>query len=907
MILRNLQRVVLIPQVLVLWFWARKYRVKNFRVFVRDVRVILRSGLFLSQHYHGLSKDPKPSGGFFQQTNAISHFLVIGAKEEFDPNPLFSVRFYLNAYPDVRQSQINPLIHYIYHGSKEGRSTHTLFDGAFYQRKISIDLKPPATSLGDFLRNGATAERNPCLLFDCKYYLSQKPDLTDYSNNPLIHYLEVGVHSGFDPHRYFSSTFYLERYRKEISEDTNALEYFMRVGGHEGHHPGPRFDSSYYLEVNPDIGKAGINPLVHYLEYGFLERRFPTDKYSLWVKRQKSKESSTKKYAQLIEQFRYRPRFSIIVPVFNTDAAALRAMLDSVLNQVYPYWELCLANDGSTEPQVRAILDQYQGRSPSIKVHHGPISRHISAASNAALEMATGEFIALLDHDDLLDHLALYENACLLNKFPKAEIIYSDEDKINQRGLRYEPFMKPDWSPELLLLQMYTGHLSVYKKELIDKVGGFREGYEGSQDYDLILRTSELTREIHHIPKVLYHWRTIEGSTAADPSAKEYAYVSGQKALQDAVTRRGLRAHAARIPRVHGMYSVTYSSADANATNEQGDLLPGTYDISFAEESTLSVSVVIPSLETAGRSKRLARLLVLLLPLLKHPGVQMVLVIGGDKPFDLSDARAQLATELLDTLSSLNPEEADLLVETSVKVVQSRGELRYSNLINAGVSSSESRFLCFIDESTSEIEHRAHDQGENWLVQLAAYANHREIGAVGGLIVDHERSVVISAGRAIDGDGNVADLHYGESTKSMGYFARLLGSSNCTAVRLGCLVMRRGVFNEIGDLDPQIPDDFADIDYGLRLRERGYRSVVLCQFHFSQLDHHSSNNSDRVSTLTRDIEYRRFLEKWSDKLPEQDPFYSPNLQFIDRSASYYLDVELPKEVLTSTHAKDLSA
>jgi GT2 family glycosyltransferase len=207
--------------------------------------------------------------------------------------------------------------------------------------------------------------------------------------------------------------------------------------------------------------------------------------------------------------------------------------------------------------------------------------------------------------------------------------------------------------------------------------------------------------------------------------------------------------------------------------------------------------------------------------------------------------------------------------------------------------------LCFLDESTSEIAHRIQGRGENWLGQLAAYVNHREIGAVGGLIVDHERSVVISAGRAIDGDGSVADLGYGESTKSAGYFARLLGSSNCTAVRLGCLVMRRDVFNEIGDLDQQIPDDLADVDYGLRLRGRGYRSVVLSQFHFSQLDHHSSNNSDRVSTLTRDIEYRRFLEKWSAKLPEQDPSYSPNLQFIDRSANFYLDVELPEEVLTT--------
>ena len=893
-IVRNLHRVFLIPQVLVLWFWAKKYRVKRFRVFVHDVLLIRRSGLFLMQHYPGVPRKLKPSVGFFRRLRVISHFVSVGAQEGLDPNPLFSIRFYLTAYPDVGESGINPLIHYIYHGGKEGRSTHTLFDGAFFQMQLKEDANSLDTPLGDFLKNGVSGDRNPCLLFDCAYYLSQEPDLTGYSDNPLIHYLEVGARSGFDPHKYFSSTYYLEHYPDEIPKGTSALEYFLRVGGHKGHQPSPRFDTYYYLEANPDIGKAGVIPLVHYLEFGFLERRFPTDQYTVWRTSQELIRPSLKECTKVIEQLRYQPRFSVVVPVFNTDAAALQDMLDSVLDQVYPHWELCLSNDGSTEPQVRTILDEYQARSALIKVCHGSASRHISAASNAALEMATGDFVALLDHDDLLDRFALFENACLINKHPKAEIIYSDEDKINQHGLRYEPFMKPDWSPELLLLQMYTGHLSVYKKELIDKVGGFREGYEGSQDYDLILRASELTQEIHHIPKVLYHWRTIEGSTAADPTAKEYAYVAGQKALQDAMSRRGLRAQASRIPRAHGMYSVTYGSADANVPNEQSDLLSATYDISFAEKPSLSVSVVIPSLETAGRSKRLARLLVLLLPLLKRRAVEVVLVIGGDKPFDLSDARAQLATELLDALSSTNPEEADLLVETRVKVVQPREELRVAGLINTGVRSSEGEFLCFLDDSTSEIKHRVYGREGDWLGQLAAYASHREIGAVGGLIVDHERSVVISSGRAISGDGAVADLHRDESIESAGYFARLLGSSNCTAVRSGCLVTRKEIFDEIGGLDQDIPDYFVDLDYGLRLRRSGYRSVVLSQFHFSQLDRFSTNSRDYKCDESSDSETARFLKKWDSELSAHDPSYSPNLRFMGGSALFQLNVDLPE-------------
>jgi len=898
MIVRNMHRVFLIPQVLVLWFWAKQYRATHLRIFVHDVLLIRRSGLFLLQYYRGVP--PKPGTGFFRELHAISHFVSSGAQEGLDPNPLFSIRFYLAAYPDVGESGINPLIHYIYHGGKEGRSTHALFDGEFFQRQLKEGFNSPDTPLGDFLKNRASGERNPCLLFDCRYYLSQKPDLRVFSGNPLIHYLEKGADSGFDPHRYFSSAYYRERYGAEISGGTNVLEYFLYEGGHKGHHPSPRFDTSYYLEVNPDIGKAGVIPLVHYLEFGFLERRFPTDQYSVWLKLQRSNEPSENECRLFIEQLQYRPRFSVIVPVFNTDAVALRAMLDSVLDQVYPYWELCLANDGSTKTQVRTILDEYQSQDSRIRVLHRPQTGHISAASNSALSLSTGDFVALLDHDDLLDRFALFENARLINEHPKAEIIYSDEDKINQRGLRYEPFMKPDWSPELLLLQMYTGHLSVYKKELIDQVGGFREGYEGSQDYDLMLRASERTQEIHHIPKVLYHWRTIEGSTAADPSAKEYAYVAGQKALQDAIERRGLRARASRIPRAHGMYSVSYEALKDGAENDNTASLSGAYDLSFLEGSTLPVSVVVPSLDSASQPRRLIDLLLLLLPYLNFPDLELVLVISGKKPFDLSEIRAQIAEHLRDEPCSISPEEADGLFETKVKVVQPREELGIAGLINVGVSSSGGEFVCLLDDSTTAIKHRVYGREGNWLGQMLAYVGHKEIGAVGGLIVDPEESVVISAGRAFCGDGAVADLHQGESIESAGYFARLLGSSNCTALRFGCLVTKRSVFDEVGGLDEEILDDLADLDYGLRLQAKGYRSVVLSQYHFFQRDPFFTEKINSADGRSSDLARQRLFQKWSSELPEYDPFYSPNLRFVGNSAKFQLDVDLPEETLASS-------
>ncbi len=881
-----------------MWFWAKKYRVKHLRIFVHDVLLIRRSGLFLLQYYRGVL--PKPGAGFFRQLHAISHFVSTGAQEGLDPNPLFSISFYLAAYPDVGASGINPLVHYIYHGGKEGRSTHVLFHGAFVQRQLKEDVNPPNTPLGVFLKDGTSGERNPCLLFDCRYYLSQKPDLTDYYGNPLIHYLENGAGSDFDPHRYFSSAFYRERYGAEIPDGTNVLEYFLSEGGHKGHHPSPRFDTSYYLEVNPDIAKAGVIPLVHYLEFGFLERRFPRDQYSPWLELQRSKEPSANECRLFIEQLGYRPRFSVIVPVFNTDAITLRAMLDSVLDQVYPDWELCLANDASTEPQVRMILDEYQSRDSRIRVLHRSQTGHISAASNSALSLATGEFVALLDHDDLLDRFALFENARLINEKPKAEIIYSDEDKINQQGLRYEPFMKPDWSPELLLLQMYTGHLSVYKKELIDKVGGFRQGYEGSQDYDLMLRASKRTQEIHHIPKVLYHWRTIEGSTAADPSAKEYAYVAGQKALQDAMDRRGLPARVSRIPRAHGMYSVEYEAARDDPEDGEIVSLSGTYDLSFLEGLALPVSVVVPITDSAGQSKRLTDLLLLLLPYLKYPDMEVVLVIGGKKLVDLSETWGKLTSHLVNAPDSIKPEDVNSLIQSRVKVVQPREESGIAGLINVGVRSSKGEFVYLLDDSTTAIKHRVYSLEGNWLGQMVSYAGQKEIGAVGGLIVDGGKNTAISAGIAVNGDGYIADLHRGESLESAGYFARLLGSSNCTALRLGCLVTERAVFDEIGGLDEKIPDDLVDLDYGLRLRAKGYRSVVLSQYHFFQRDLSSTTKINSADGRSSDLEKQQFFQKWSSDISEYDPFYSPNLRFVGNCAKFQLDVELPEETLASS-------
>lgn len=258
--------------------------------------------------------------------------------------------------------------------------------------------------------------------------------------------------------------------------------------------------------------------------------------YDLWWRRRRPRPLDL---ATAVSSVRRPTTFSIVMPLFDTPEPWLVRCIDSVRSQAYPRWELCIANDASTLPHVRPLIDAYAARDERIRVVHRETNGKIVAASNSAMTLATGEFVALLDSDDELTPDALLENARVVDEEPEVDLIYSDEDKIDGQGRHFEPYLKPDWSPELLLLHMYTAHLSVYRRALLEPGTWFRSGFEGSQDYDLALRATERARGIRHIPKVLYHWRTIPGSTAARMDAKPFRYRAATRALEEALARRG--------------------------------------------------------------------------------------------------------------------------------------------------------------------------------------------------------------------------------------------------------------------------------------------------------------------------------------------------------------------------------
>jgi GT2 family glycosyltransferase len=249
------------------------------------------------------------------------------------------------------------------------------------------------------------------------------------------------------------------------------------------------------------------------------------------------------------------PLISVLMPVYNTPERWLRASLDSVVAQTYPNWELCVADDRSPQPHVARVLNEYSVRDARIRVAFRQENGGISAASNTALEMVRGEYVALLDHDDELEPDALAEVAAELLRHPDADMIYTDEDKIDESGFQFETFHKPDWSPEFFLGCMYTCHLGVFRTQLVRDIGGFRSETDGSQDYDLVLRLTGRTQRVYHIPKVLYHWRTIESSSASGGTAKDYAYAAAHKALEDAVAGRGIEAQVLPGPAL-GTYRV---------------------------------------------------------------------------------------------------------------------------------------------------------------------------------------------------------------------------------------------------------------------------------------------------------------------------------------------------------------
>jgi O-antigen biosynthesis protein len=518
------------------------------------------------------------------------------------------------------------------------------------------------------------------------------------------------------------------------------------------------------------------------------------------------------------------PRFSVVTPVHDPPVDVLRAMLRSVTRQSFDNWELCLVDDGSRSHEVVAALDKAAAPDRRIRLTRRPKSGGIVAASNDALAMASGEFIVLLDHDDELRRDALARLDEAIARQPDADYLYSDEDKIDVAGRRSAPFLKPDWSPERFRTQMYTCHVSVLRRSLVDEVGGFRAEYEGSQDWDLALRVSERARAVVHLPEVLYHWRLLESSTAAvGEAAKPYAYEAGARALQAHCQRTGFPATVERDLEHSGVYHLRPQLTEHPL-----------------------VSIVIPT--GGGRRDVRGRIVTLIEQCVRsivtsstYPHFEIVLVADTSTPAQVLADVEEIAGARLLTIPYEPP-------------------FNFADKINEGALASRGEYLLLLNDDIEVVT-------PEWIERLVMYSATPGVGAVGAKLLYEDRRIQ-HAGVMLR-NARPGHLFRGFAADDGGYADVLRVADNYSAVTGACMMTKRDLFMEVGGLSTIFPVNFNDVDYCLKLRSSGQRIVFdpdTVLYHFE-----SSSRSTDVSDDELDLFKKRW---WSAS--RQDPYDNPN-------------------------------
>jgi GT2 family glycosyltransferase len=522
------------------------------------------------------------------------------------------------------------------------------------------------------------------------------------------------------------------------------------------------------------------------------------------------------------------PRFSILTPVYETPPGVLKKMLRSVARQGFEDWEHCLVDDGSTSPHVREILAAAAASDPRYRVVHRERNAGIVSASNDALAMAEGEFVVLLDHDDALHPDALIEVSEAIDTAPhETDYVYTDEDKIDERGIHSAPFFKPDWSPERMRTQMYTCHMSVLRRSLVEEVGGFDAAFEGSQDWDLVLKVTERARRILHVPKILYHWRMLAASTAtAGGEAKPWAFEAAPRAVQAHCDRIGLPAKVemdAEDPGILHLYP---------RLNEQPP-----------------VSIVIPSAGTR-REVRFESLILIencvrsIVESSTYENYEIVVVADGGLPAEVPPRLAELAGDRLRIVPA------------------TPGEFNFSQMINDGVVAADGEYVLLLND---DIEIATPD----WIERMVMYCAQDGVGAVGGRLVWGDGRLQ-HVGVGFD-SGLPGHTYRGFQGEYRGYANHVLIARDVMTVTGACLMTPKALFEELGGLTLELPVNFNDVDYCLKVFASGHRIVYdpdLFLYHYE-----SSSREPEV----RDWEVYRMQDRWAS-LVAVDPYNNPNLR-----------------------------
>ena len=579
-----------------------------------------------------------------------------------------------------------------------------------------------------------------------------------------------------------------------------------------------------------DLAREGSRtPVIPYLRERFGRARYRAEYQHWWIRRcDRLSSRDIRAIQQTTAQLTYQPLLSVLMPVYNTDERWLRRAIESVQHQLYSNWELCIADDRSTDPRVGEVLREIQSSDPRLRIHFREVNGHISAASNSALALASGEFIVLLDHDDVLPRHALAAVVHELNRHPDADIVYSDEDRIDEAGRRYDPYFKPDWNPELFYSQNLISHLGVYRTAMVRQVGGFLEGFEGSQDYEMALRVVEETQpaRIRHIPLILYHWRAIPGSAALDVHQKSYATDAARLAVEAHFTRTGVEATIEPAPHAPYYQRIRYK----------------------VPEPRPHVTIIIP---TKDRTELLSTCVTSIVSRSTYRQFDVVIVDNGS-----TEPESHAYFERVQQ-------------DPCISVLRIDGPFNFSRINNQAAARARGSLLCFLNNDTEVIS-------PDWLEEMVSLAVRDGVGAVGAMLY-YPSNTMQHAGVVLGLGGIASHPHRGERRGMPGNYGRAALTQTMSAVTAACMVLRKDTFEAVGGFDETLAVAYNDVDLCLQLGARGFRNVWTPYAELYHFESVSRGDDLHGANLPRFLaESQAMRDRWQGQL-DADPYYNPNL------------------------------
>ncbi len=528
------------------------------------------------------------------------------------------------------------------------------------------------------------------------------------------------------------------------------------------------------------------------------------------------------------EKFEYSPKFSIVIPAYKTPEKYLKEMLDSILAQTYENWEVCVADGSPAGEGIERVLSRYAERDRRFKYVILGENKGISGNTNAAMDMADGDFIVLADHDDTMTPDALYECAKVINEHPECDVIYSDEDKMDMDGgALFDPHFKPDFNIDLLRSVNYICHLFVVSHDLVARVGGFRQEFDGAQDYDFIFRCTEAAAKICHIPKVLYHWRCHKDSTASNPESKLYAFEAGSRAIMAHYERVGIPAEKVEKGVDYGIYHSTYKI-----------------------QNNPMVSIIIPNKD---HHQDLDLCLRAIEVRATYRNVEFVIIENNSTQPETFEYYEKIQKEF-----------------DNVHVVRWEREFNYSAINNFGVTFAKGEYLLFLNNDTELI-------AENFIEEMLGLCQREDVGAVGARLL-YQDDTIQHAGVVIGFGGIAGHTFIGLHKAENSYFHRAMSTQDYSAVTAACMMTKKSLFEEVGGFTEELAVAFNDIDYCMKVRAAEklvvYNPYALL-YHYESKSRGLEDTPEKVARFNREI--KKFSERWPEILKQGDPFYNPNL------------------------------